>query len=113
MCSRVAACGALGLLSPAATRFSRSTVAAARIQNTRTGNPDRTQTHHPRTEKPRHKEGLEPTIPELKTQDTNSMVLHLDNRQHARLTQANVPLRGLLGFLCVTQILVGPPNDRT
>jgi hypothetical protein len=103
----------LRMSSSAVTRSSQSTVAAARIQNTRTGNTGRTQTHNPRTEKPRHKMGLKPTISELKNQDTSSAVPHLDNRQHARLTQINVPPKALSGFLGVTQISVEPPNDRT
>jgi hypothetical protein len=83
----------------------------------------RTQTHNPRTEKPRH----QLTISELKNQDkihnlrtekprhkftnqdTNSAVPHLDNRQHVRLT----PPRDLSGFLGVTQISLGPPSERT
>jgi hypothetical protein len=49
--SSVAACGVLGHLPPAATRSSWPTVAAARIQNTRTGNPGGTRTHNLRTKK--------------------------------------------------------------
>jgi hypothetical protein len=75
---RVTAWGALGRLPSTTTRSSRSTVAAAIIQNTRTGNPGGTRTHNPRTEKPRHKVGLESTISKLNNQDTNSAVPHLD-----------------------------------
>ena len=63
--SRFAACGALGRLPHTTTGSSWSTVAAARIKNTR-------------TEKPRHKVGLKPTVSELKNQYTNSAVPHLD-----------------------------------
>lgn len=82
---------------PTATRSLRSIVAAARIQNTRTGNTGGTQTHNLRTEKPRHK-------------FSGSTLTQLDNRQHTRLTQTNVPPRGPSGFLGVTQISVGPPK---
>jgi hypothetical protein len=66
------------------------------------------QIHNLRTEKPRHKF----KISELKNQDTKSAVPHLDNRQHVSFTQTNVPPRGLPEFLDVTQISMGPPNER-
>jgi hypothetical protein len=94
--SRFAACGALGHLPPAAAESSCPSVAAARIQDTRTGNLCGTQTHNPRTEKPRHK--------------FSGATLR---QQTTYKTPTNILPRGLLGLLGVTQISVGPPYERT
>jgi hypothetical protein len=129
---RTPPCSDPGEATPQITHEKRSTVAPARKlkPNTNSGNPGRTWTHNPRTEKPRHKFRIQDTrtgnpggtrnLPG-RTQTHNPRTekprhkfsgATLDNRQHVRLTQINIPPRGLLGFLGVTQILVEPPNER-
>jgi hypothetical protein len=75
--------------------------------------PGGTQTNNPRTEKPRHKVGLEPTISELKNQDTNSKAPHLDTETTDTIQDShNVPPRGILGLPGAPKSWTSPQDVR-